>query len=321
VVKANGQDVVDGEPVRLNTLADTLRLEADIASNVGLKSITLERTDPNGTRAVPDSEYTLTPAFPDTARTGTGGRRYHLSFFTRLEVGSYRYTIGTVDTNGVPGHFDVVFKFLSILHANGVPLIDRDKVAPGASLSLIVISPRPIDHPDTEFGLTLFGPGSANGVPVPFTPAPLNQDPSGREWQLSWTHQPYPPGEYRLELSVAGQFTIITLFRVEARMALENAFAFPNPFDEELGTHFSFYLTSEGPSDVLLRVYTVSGRLVYDWKERGMQPGYHQIPWDGREVANGIYLYRLQARNPAGSTMHEGRLVKLRKPTRYLEGQ
>jgi flagellar hook assembly protein FlgD len=120
---------------------------------------------------------------------------------------------------------------------------------------------------------------------------------------------------------VATGFTTTKIFRVEGRTSIVNAMAFPNPFDDELGTHFSFTLSGAGPADVTVRVYTVNGRLVYDRTERSLLPGYHQINWDGldaerQKLANGIYLFRLAARGSSGKAVHEGRLVKLRKPRR-----
>jgi len=76
---------------------------------------------------------------------------------------------------------------------------------------------------------------------------------------------------------------------------------------------------SGAPSDVLIRVYTLAGRLVFSRTERQLLPGYHQLAWDGRDaegstLANGIYAYKLVATNGTSSASHEGRLVKLRRP-------
>ena len=95
--------------------------------------------------------------------------------------------------------------------------------------------------------------------------------------------------------------------------------AFPNPFDDELGTRFTFTFAGAHPFDLLLRVFTVSGRMIYEHVERGLDPGYHQIPWDGRDaegqkIANGIYLYKLVVRSGSGNVIRQGSLVKLRKP-------
>src|SRR5438094_10481818 len=88
IVTANGDTVTSGQPIRLYTFGDTLRLEADLVSNASLRSISLERNDGTGTHAIPPTDYTLTPAFPDTVN---GGRRYHLPYRTTLAVGSFHY--------------------------------------------------------------------------------------------------------------------------------------------------------------------------------------------------------------------------------------
>jgi hypothetical protein len=316
VVTANGQPVTDGDPVRLFSFGDTLRLEADLASNVRIDSIWVERADGTGTRVIPDSTYTLTPAFPDTGTGGSGGRRYHLSYRTTLEVGSYRYTLHTIDRYGVPGTFAVVFQFQSVLRSGGQPLVDGDAVPPTADLSLLVVSPGTLNAGD--FALDVDGAAQA------ISAVPASGDTTGREWLIGWTHAPYAVGDHAVALSVAGAVSVTHTFRVDTRTGLENVLAFPNPFEDERGVVFSFYLTGDAPADVLLRVYTVSGRLIYERKERGVQPAYEQIPWDGRDaegqkLANGVYFYRLIARAGSANVVHEGRLVKLRKPRRAVD--
>jgi flagellar hook assembly protein FlgD len=103
-------------------------------------------------------------------------------------------------------------------------------------------------------------------------------------------------------------------------LQVQNPMAFPNPFDDG-GTAFSFLLVAGGPADLLIRVYTTSGRLIYEREERGLSPGYHQLAWEGRDaegdkLANGVYVYRLLATNGANKAEYLGRLVKLRKPRR-----
>ena len=69
----------------------------------------------------------------------------------------------------------------------------------------------------------------------------------------------------------------------------------------------------------MLRVYTISGRLIYERTSSVAAAGYQQIPWngqdaEGRSLANGVYFYRLMAENGESSSRYEGRLVKLTKP-------
>ena len=313
IATANGVPVVDGQPVRLSAISDTLKLEADLVSNVELTQIVFERTDGSGTVVIPSDQYTITPAFPDTGVGGNGGRQYHLSYQTLLGLGSYRYTIRTMDRYGVPGRLDVVFEFQTILLSNGVGLQDGDRVSPNADLALHVVSPARLTEGDFAV--------KVNGVSQTVEAEPAPSDTSGRDWLVRWDHAPYPSGTYVVELTVSGVIVRQHTFVVDSRVAIDNVMAFPNPFDDELGTVFSFYLTGSGPADVLLRVFTVSGKLVYENRVPSVNAAYAQIPWNGLDaegdkLANGTYFYRLIARSEGSQVMHEGKLVKLRKPRR-----
>jgi flagellar hook assembly protein FlgD len=133
--------------------------------------------------------------------------------------------------------------------------------------------------------------------------------------------------DYELVVSIAGGGTVTRRFQVgesAGRLAFRDLIPFPNPFDAS-GTHFSFLLLGAEPADVRLSVYTLSGRLILTRTERTLVPGYHQIAWDGRdaegdELANGVYLFRMNARTAGGESITEtGRLVKLRRPRRVEE--
>jgi flagellar hook assembly protein FlgD len=75
------------------------------------------------------------------------------------------------------------------------------------------------------------------------------------------------------------------------------------------------------PVNVLLRLYTVSGRLIRELRSFGAL-GQVQIPWDGLDaegdkLANGVYLYRVHVNpreadgtsSPSQKATAEGRLV------------
>jgi flagellar hook assembly protein FlgD len=99
---------------------------------------------------------------------------------------------------------------------------------------------------------------------------------------------------------------------------------FPNPFDEDIGAFFTFLLSTPSPADVQIRVYTLSGRLIYQRTETGLRFGQHQLAWnglddEGAQLANGTYVYKLFARNGTSHTTHEGLIVKLRRPRRFEE--
>ena len=155
-----------------------------------------------------------------------------------------------------------------------------------------------------------------------------NADTSGREWILTWTHAPYPAGNHVVRLTVNGGGNYDHQFQVlsgSGALALQDAINFPNPFEDELGTHFSFYLLAGAPADVLVRVFTISGRLIYERAERGLNPGYHQLAWDGRDMegetlANGVYLCKMIASTGSERAEQTLRMVKTRKPHRGDDG-
>lgn len=318
-VLANQLPVTDTQPVRLHTVGDTLRLEATLASNVELTQISLQRQDPSGPPVtIPPSAYSLTPAFPDTAASGLGGRRYQLSYAASLLPDSYHYIFHTTDRYGVTGSFDVFFQFLTQLRVDQTVLRDGDIVPAAGNLSLKVLSPKPL-VPASD--LTLF----VNGVSQPFTAAPVAGDASGREWVLSWNHAPYAPDAYTVRLDVQGGSSHVHTFLVgEGGVRVADLVAFPNPFDDA-GTAFSFTLVADSPTDIQIRVFTTAGRLIYERIERGLLGGYHQLPWngidaEGSSLANGVYLYKLIAANGSGKAEELGRLVRLRKPRHASTG-
>jgi hypothetical protein len=319
IVTANGDTVISDRPVALAPPRDTLHLEADLASNVQIRSIVLVEYASGGIRVIPDTSYTLTPAFPDTAVSGRGGRRYHLSYTTPLRAGVVRYTLRTEDRYGLVSEFNVVFPFFTQLRVSGNALVENDPVAPAADLSLKLVLPKPVTDPRTQITLDV------DTLAQAFTATALDGT-TGREWLLGWTHSPYAGGTHLVELTALDSLRRAHRFRVVDALAAENRLlrdvvAFPNPFDDQAGSTFSYYLLADGPADVMLRLFTVSGRAIYQRVERGVAPGYHQWPWDGRDgegdkLANGVYLFKMVATTGTSSDTFDGRLVKLRKPRR-----
>ena len=69
---------------------------------------------------------------------------------------------------------------------------------------------------------------------------------------------------------------------------------FPNPFNPT--THIRFAVTEPGP--VTLSIYNVTGQRVRVLVEGDVAPGYHQVPWDGRDAsganaASGVYFVHM----------------------------
>jgi hypothetical protein len=90
---------------------------------------------------------------------------------------------------------------------------------------------------------------------------------------------------------------------------------YPNPFSESTSFVFS-HNQAEGKLDVTLRIFNLNGQIVRTIETNIIPAGYRSEPinWDGRDdlgnaLSNGMYIYRMQARNEAGQT--DGKTSKL----------
>ena len=63
----------------------------------------------------------------------------------------------------------------------------------------------------------------------------------------------------------------------------------PNPFNN--ATRIPFELAI--PSDVSLAIFDISGRLVWDWRQKDLSAGKHDYIWGTGNLSSGIYVIRL----------------------------
>lgn len=89
-----------------------------------------------------------------------------------------------------------------------------------------------------------------------------------------------------------------------AEIALEHVLNYPNPFTDNTCFQFDHNLSGQ-QLDVLIQIYTVSGRLVKTLEESLVSDGSIRldncISWDGRDefgdrLARGVYLYKVKVR-------------------------
>jgi hypothetical protein len=316
-VFANSTPVTTSDPLHLHTLGDTLRIDANVVSNVRIDSLALYHNTGTGDVLIDPTSYSVTPPLPDTgAGNSFGGRHFKVVYHTQPAPLTQDYAIVARDRNGLVQRSDVAFRLDGVMRNGGVAINDNDEVPPSAALSLLVLSPAPLANPLTDITLTL------NGANVAFAAAPAPGDASGREWILSWAHPDYAIDNYVLVMSIQGGGSVTRTFRVTAgaaQLALRDLFAFPNPFDND-GTRFSFLLAGTEIADLKIHVFTMAGKSIYNGVIKSLVPGYHQIAWDGHdaegdELANGVYFYRLSVTSASGATTQQlGKLVKLRKP-------
>jgi flagellar hook assembly protein FlgD len=97
---------------------------------------------------------------------------------------------------------------------------------------------------------------------------------------------------------------------------------FPNPFSNV--TTFAFRIEAPEPLDDLnISIYTVSGRRIKkitpdDITSQALNSvGYHEVQWDatdddGRNIANGIYFYRIRGKLNGKSVEKKGKIAYFR---------
>ena len=96
----------------------------------------------------------------------------------------------------------------------------------------------------------------------------------------------------------------------ENKVRIYNAFNFPNPFSNE--TKFTFEISSN--AEVSISIYTVGGKKIKQINNKFYQQGFHRIDWNGRNqfgslIANGVYIYKIIAKNSTSKTNHVGKIA------------
>lgn len=102
-------------------------------------------------------------------------------------------------------------------------------------------------------------------------------------------------------------------FKVSSDLNVERVLNVPNPMADD--TEFTYILSR--PSEVTIRVYTVSGRLIRILDNLPGRAGYNQARWDGLDadghpLANGTYLYTLTADDGTDRVRVKERLIVYR---------
>ncbi len=101
---------------------------------------------------------------------------------------------------------------------------------------------------------------------------------------------------------------IFLILNQSEKIRLYNVYNFPNPISES--TKFTFHLSSN--AEVEIFIYTIGGRKIKHIKSRALTNGFNSIDWDGKNefgkiLANGVYIYKIIAKNHTHKISHIGR--------------
>ena len=102
-------------------------------------------------------------------------------------------------------------------------------------------------------------------------------------------------------------------FYAESDLELKEVLNYPNPFDEQT----EFRLSLSQPAELRIKVFTVAGRLIRTIDAGSFSVGYNRILWDGRDgagdhLANGVYIYRIEAAVADKSVAVVGKAIVMR---------
>ena len=91
-------------------------------------------------------------------------------------------------------------------------------------------------------------------------------------------------------------------FRVDEAVEITNVLNVPNPM--RTNTFFTYNLV-QLPDEIMIKIYTVTGRLVRTILDASARRHYNETFWDGRDengvrLANGTYFYRIIAETENG---------------------
>ncbi|MCH8290157.1 hypothetical protein IH992_03505 [Candidatus Poribacteria bacterium] len=103
-------------------------------------------------------------------------------------------------------------------------------------------------------------------------------------------------------------------FRVDEAVEITNVLNVPNPM--RTNTFFTYNLV-QLPDEIMIKIYTVTGRLVRTILDASARRHYNETFWDGRDengvrLANGTYFYRIIAETENGRLKKTGKLAILR---------
>jgi len=255
------------------------------------------------------SEYVITPSYPDTANGGPG-RQYQVVWTVRPQAKDANLVVSAQDRYGLASSFTLALRLEAQLLVNGVSIHSGDLAPATGNYVLVVNSPAELTAADFDFKVD-------GAVPAGLVITPAASDSSRRLWSLAWPGA-YDTGAHDAVLTLPGgaQRHVAFVTSKEPRVALQNVFAFPVPFAQPPLT-FNFTLSADQAATVELKVYTVSGSLVFQRVESSVNPGYHQWLWDGRDgyadaIPNGTYLYQLIATDDRGlKSVERGKFARL----------
>lgn len=289
--------LADGDTIEDPTGSGGLDLHYEIRDEVAVDSTSIfirevwHRTEgQDSTHVAPPTDYTV---YRDRQ-----GRRYGVDYTVHLLPASMELIVGAVDRNGRSRTMTLKSVFSAVWEADGRPVSQNDLVDSSPDMTVRISSPVPVEGQL----LSVILDGARNSS---FSKSQI--DVEGMEWELVSADLSLEDGPHTFSLLVDGRPVKTVTVRVDTRFRFASIIPFPSPCDEE-GTTFFYEITSTGDveiNEVVLKIYSVAGRLVAELHDPAPAVGRGSIYWPalddhGDRVANGVYICRAVAVGSGG---------------------
>lgn len=188
------------------------------------------------------------------------------------------------------------------LRFNNREIFDWDYVEPNSEIDVEINYPVWFSIEDTS-AVQIF----INGIRIYSRELNFDYDTIERKMNLRYSAN-FNPGDHNIRVfakDIYGRLLsrplVEKFFKVTEDAQVLRVYNYPNPVSSE-GTYFTFELT-QIPDEVIIRVYTISGRLLKLLKILGseLKMNFNKVFWDckdedGDDLANGVYIYKLSMR-------------------------
>jgi hypothetical protein len=148
---------------------------------------------------------------------------------------------------------------------------------------------------------------------------------SYQEGKISYKYKSLDEGAHTLRLKVwdvnnnSSEDNLDFVVTSQEDLVLEHVLNYPNPFTTSTSFFFEHNQVN-AELDILIQVFTVSGKLVKTLDRHVISTGYRTEPiiWDGLDdfgsrIGRGVYIYRVSVRTASGQTAEKfEKLVILR---------
>lgn len=216
-----------------------------------------------------------------------------------------------VEADHINPILDVTFDGRHILHGDLVSAEPHIVISLDDESKFFLLN----EESDTAFFKIFLTTPSASDVPVYFSSGLLQWNPATGEANKSsidFFPQLTEDGSYKLRVqasdksgNISGDYDYQIGFEVFSKPSITEVLNYPNPFSTR--TQFVFTLTgTEVPEEFKIQIMNISGDIVREITQAELGPLFigrnlTDYWWDGRDefgdlLANGVYLYRVEAR-------------------------